>query len=165
MDSDTITDPGLHVVLVAPEIAPNTGNIARTCVAIGAALHLIRPLGFVITDRALRRAGMDYWHHVDLTIHDDWPACQKALEPVVKQWLYFATNGTRRYSDVDYTPGTALVFGSEGAGLPAVVTSNVPPSQLIRIPMRASFRSLNLASAVAIVAYEARRQQGFPNME
>lgn len=156
--------PGLHVVLVSPEIAPNTGNVARTCAAVGAQLHLVRPLGFFLTDRAMRRAGLDYWQHVQVTVHDDWEACKETLTPQVSQWLFFVTAGQRGYADVTYKPGAAIVFGSESKGLPDYIVRDQSPSRLVRIPMRSAIRSLNLANSVAIVAYEARRQQGFPGM-
>ena len=156
--------PPLYVVLVAPEIAPNTGNIARTCAAVGAELHLVRPLGFFLTDRALRRAGMDYWQQVAVGVHDDWDACRKALAPVVQNWYYFLPGGNRRYDEATYGPASALVFGSESKGLPEFIVAAADAGQRLRLPMRRGIRSLNLANAVAVVAYEARRQQGFAGM-
>lgn len=132
---------------------------------MGASLHLVRPLGFVLTDKALRRAGMDYWYRVQVTVHDDWESCKAALTPSVKHWRYFVTNSRQNYADVTYGPGTALVFGSESTGLPARIVDAVPVAELVRIPMAPAIRSLNLANAVAIAAYEARRQQGFPMMQ
>lgn len=147
--------PLLSVVLVMPEIAPNTGAIARLCAAVGAPLHLIEPLGFRLTDRALRRAGLDYWDAVELHRHrnwDDW------LATALPRFHLFSTAGRRSVFDAGYRPGDALVFGSESAGLPEPLLRQWP-DRVRAIPLRAGrVRSLNLAMAVAIALYEALRQ-------
>lgn len=149
------------VVLVAPEIAPNTGNVARTCAVVGARLHLVRPLGFRLSDRLLRRAGMDYWWHVDWTVHDSVDDLLAALEG--RRFCYLDPAGDRWYTDLAFSPGDALIFGSESRGLPAELPRRRPGPRL-RVPMRPGLRSLNLASTVALVVYEAYRQQGFPGL-
>lgn len=147
----------LHVVLYQPEIPQNTGNIARTCAAVGAVLHLIHPLGFYLTDRHLRRAGMDYWHLVEVHEHASWEAFREAY-PDLRLWLT-STRGSRRYVDADFREGDALVFGPESRGLPEELLAAYP-GQDLRIPMLPGRRSLNLSSAVAVVVYEAIRQIG-----
>lgn len=145
----------MNIVLVAPEIPPNTGNVSRLCVSIGARLHLVKPLGFEITDRHLRRAGLDYWEHLELTVHDDFDALLAAAgaDP-----LYIATTrATRPYTDVAYTERDWLVFGSETQGLPGDIVDRLP-ERGIRIPMWGPSRCLNLSNAVAVVAFEAMRQ-------
>jgi tRNA (cytidine/uridine-2'-O-)-methyltransferase len=147
--------PLLHVVLHQPEIAENTGNVGRTCVALGARLWLIRPLGFRLEDRRLRRAGLDYWQHLDWEAVDDWSALMDRL-PGCRPWL-FTKHGTTAYTDAAFSPGDVLVFGSESQGLPLTVLES-HPDRCLRIPMAAEARSLNLAVSVAVGAYEARRQ-------
>ena len=149
----------LHIVLVEPEIPANTGNIARTCAATGAHLHLIRPLGFDISDAAVRRAGLDYWHLVDVTVHDSLQDLF-AQEKPQSFWL-FTTKAPRIYTEVTYSEDAWLFFGKETKGLPEdFLRKNA--SHCLRIPMRAEARSLNLGNSVALVTYEALRQQNFP---
>ncbi len=150
-----------HIVLVNPEIPQNTGNIARTCAATGAKLHLIEPLGFQLSDRYLKRAGLDYWHMMTLEVHPGWEAFL-AANPGAR--LRFATTkAPQDYCAVEYGPEDYLVFGRETRGLDeALLAANY--DRCIRIPMREEARSLNLSNAVAIVLYEALRQQGFPNL-
>jgi len=155
-------DADLHVVLVAPEIPPNAGNVARTCAALGAVLHLIRPLGFFMTDRHLRRAGMDYWRQVRYHVHDDWEAFRRLMP--AERCLFFTPDADRRYDQVEYRRGVGLVFGSESSGLPPAVLAEAPPERRVRIPMRPGIRSLNLATSVGIAAYEAARRLGFPGL-
>jgi tRNA (cytidine/uridine-2'-O-)-methyltransferase len=148
----------LHVVLVEPEIPPNTGNIARLCLAAGARLHLVEPLGFSIDDRALRRAGMDYWHEVDVRT---WPsfAALQAEASADARFFYFTTKTTRRYWDAEFRDGDHLVFGRETRGLPeSLLAANEP--HCLTIPMEPGARSLNLATSAGIALYEAKRQLG-----
>lgn len=145
----------LHVVLYQPEIPHNTGNVARTCAAVGAVLHLIHPLGFFLSDRHLRRAGMDYWPLVEVHEHSSWPAF-RAEYPDLRLWLT-STRAGRRHVDVPFRDGDALVFGPESKGLPEELL-RAYPEQAVRIPMVDGRRSLNLANAVAIAVYEAVRQ-------
>lgn len=156
-----MSDPGsaFHVVLFEPEIPPNTGNIIRLCANTGANLHLIEPLGFVLEDRLLRRAGLDYHEWVTLCVHSDLAAFVDTARP--KRLLLFSTRGTRLYSDVQYLPGDALVFGPETRGLPAELLEAEPPEHRLRLPMRPGNRSINLSNAVAVAVYEAWRQHGF----
>ena len=151
-------DPPLHIVLVHPEIPPNTGNVARLCAATGTVLHLVEPLGFSLSDRYLRRAGLDYWDAVPLRVHPDWPACLAALPPPPSRRYFFTTASPRLWTDAAYRPGDVLVFGCETRGLPdSILAAN--PDGLRGIPMHTeSVRSLNLSSSVAIAAYEALRQ-------
>ncbi len=149
-------DPPLQVALVEPEIPPNTGNIARLCAAVGAPLHLIGPLGFRLHDRALRRAGVDYWDAVNVTRHAVFADYLRDAAPS-RVWL-FSTRGERSHFDARYAPGDALVFGSESHGLDDALL-DAYPEQVIQIPMCTDHvRSLNLANAVAIAVYEALRQ-------
>ena len=152
----------LNVVLYEPEIPANTGNIGRTCVATGTRLHLIEPLGFVLTEKALKRAGLDYWPQLDVTRY----ACyEEFLErnPGVK--IYMATTkGRKVYTDVAYEPDCYLMFGKESAGIPEEILRQHPDGA-IRIPMLPGTRSLNLGNSVAIVLYEALRQNGFSQMQ
>jgi tRNA (cytidine/uridine-2'-O-)-methyltransferase len=148
-----------HIALIHPQIPPNTGQIARLCAATGTALHLVRPLGFRLTDRALRRAGLDYWEKVEVHTHDSLEAFLRAVD--LKRCRLFTKAGTLRYDQVAYAPGDWLVFGSETDGLPPELTAACPECT-VRIPMRAgAVRSLNLASSVSIALYEALRQNGF----
>ncbi|MDI3258051.1 MAG: tRNA (uridine(34)/cytosine(34)/5-carboxymethylaminomethyluridine(34)-2'-O)-methyltransferase TrmL [Kyrpidia sp.] len=150
-----------HVVLVEPEIPPNTGNVARTCAATGSVLHLVRPLGFSVDDRHLRRAGLDYWHLVDIEYHDHF---EDLLHRYPEgRFFYFTTKGRRRYADVQYRPGDFLVFGKETRGLPAELLERFP-EQTVRIPIRSGARSLNLSNSVALALFEALRQTGFPGL-
>lgn len=156
-------EPSLHVVLVEPEIPPNTGNIARLCAAIGAHLHLIEPMGFRLDDATLRRAGMDYWRLVSWSRWRDWATFRRGLPGKARLW-FVEDGGPIRHDHADFQQGDYLVFGRETAGLPApLLEANA--HRWIRIPMlHPGVRSLNLSSSVAIVAYEALRQAGFENL-
>jgi tRNA (cytidine/uridine-2'-O-)-methyltransferase len=150
----------VNIVLVEPEIPPNTGNVARLCAAARATLHLIEPLGFRLDDAQLKRAGLDYWQHLRWHRWLNWTAFQKQLSADARLWL-IESKGPRHYAEVCYQPGDYLVFGRETAGLPAEIIALYPEAWL-RIPMfEARVRSLNLSNCVALVLYEALRQQGF----
>ena len=149
----------IHIVLVEPEIPMNTGNIARTCAATGSRLHLVRPLGFDISDKAVRRAGLDYWSQVDLRVYDGLEDFF-VQHPEPDLWLT-STRAARCYSDAVFRDGCWLFFGKETAGLPGDLLSRYP-ERCIRLPMREGARSLNLANTVAAVTYEALRQLDFP---
>ena len=151
----------LHIVLVNPEIPQNTGNIARTCAATGAKLHLIEPLGFELSDKYLKRAGLDYWRLMTYETHPDWAAFREAYPDAV---LHFATTkAPRDYCAATYGPDDFLVFGRETKGLDEdLLAANY--ERCVRIPMRPDARSLNLSNSVAILLYEALRQQGFPGL-
>ena len=151
----------LNIVLVEPEIPQNTGNIARTCAATRSRLHLVRPLGFDISERAVRRAGLDYWHMVDLQVYDSLDHFF-AVNPRPDLWLA-PTKAPRDYTQVQYREGCWLMFGKETAGLPGDLRAKWR-DRCVRIPMRPDARSLNLANSVAVLAYEALRQQGFPEL-
>lgn len=149
--------PPFEIVLVEPCIPPNTGNAARTCAATGSRLHLIEPLGFQIDDRHLRRAGLDYWPHVDLTVHKDWTSF--AAGRTTERLHLFSIHGRHPLHQVRFHPGDALVFGSETSGLPRELL-NQHPERTVCLPMRTEWvRSLNLSNTVAIALYEALRQQ------
>jgi tRNA (cytidine/uridine-2'-O-)-methyltransferase len=150
-------DPLLHIVLYQPEIPQNTGNIGRTCVAIGARLWLIRPLGFRVDDKSLRRAGMDYWQHLDWEVVDSLRDVT-ASQPDAQLWCLTKT-ATRLVWDATFRRGDILLFGSESRGLPAAILHE-QPSRNLKLPMSELVRSLNLASTVNTVAYEALRQFG-----
>ncbi len=153
---------GLNIVLYEPEIPANTGNIGRTCVAAGARLHLIEPLGFHLSEKAIKRAGMDYWKELDVTRYLNW---QDFLEKNPGADVYMATTKARQtYTDVQYGPDSYLMFGKESAGIPEEILKE-NPSRCVRIPMVGDIRSLNLANSVAIVLYEALRQNKFAHME
>ncbi len=149
----------LHVVLFQPEIPPNTGNVIRLCANSGAALHLIRPLGFELDHAKLRRAGLDYHEFATVAAYDDLAAFLHAVAP--RRLLALSTRGSRRYDSVEYADGDALLFGPETRGLPQDVLDAVDAQHRVRLPMRPGNRSLNLSNAVAIVVYEAWRQLGF----
>jgi len=149
--------PCLHVVLYQPEIPYNAGSVGRTCVAVGAKLWLVRPLGFRVDDYYLRRAGMDYWQQLEWDVVDDWAALEKAL-PDARRW-YFSKKAAREYGDVAYERGDVLVFGCESQGLPAEMLEEAG-QRAVRIPIRDAARSLNLSNSVAVVAFEALRQWG-----
>lgn len=151
----------LHIVLVEPEIPQNCGNIARTCAATRSRLHLIRPLGFDISEKAVRRAGLDYWHMVDLTVYDNIDHFF-SLHPQPDVWLA-TTKAPRDYSQARFSSDCWLMFGKETAGLPEWLREKYR-SRCIRIPMREDARSLNLANSVAILTYEALKQNGFPGL-
>ena len=147
--------PLLHVVLFQPEIPYNTGSVGRTCVAVGAKLWLVRPLGFRVDDYYLRRAGLDYWERLNWQVVDDWTALTAAL-PTGRRW-FFTKKAERTYLDIEFLHGDMLVFGAESAGLPDWLLDEHSDS-LVRIPIRPEVRSLNLSNSVAIAAYEALRQ-------
>lgn len=151
----------MHVVLFQPEIPPNTGNVARLCAATRTCLHLIEPLGFALDEPALRRAGLDYWPHVEWRLWPDWPTFMASIPQGARLWLVEA-NGPLRYTEVRYTPEDYLVFGRETAGLPRALLE-AHRTTWVRLPMfHPEVRSLNLANCVAVVLYEALRQLGFP---
>ena len=147
------------IVLYEPEIAPNTGNVLRLAANSGARLHLVRPLGFTLRDKQLARAGLDYADFSAITVHDDWNACRTHFRS--RRMFAVTTRGLTRYDLPRYREDDVFVFGPETRGLPLAVLDTFAPEQRIRVPMRAGNRSLNLANAVAIVAYEAWRQNGF----
>jgi len=151
----------MHIVLVEPEIPPNTGNVARLCAATHTTLHLIEPFGFKLDDKQLKRAGMDYWDHLECRRWRSWAEFQERLEPSARLW-FIESGGPKRYSEVSYKPDDYLVFGRETAGLPkSLLEEN--RERWLRIPMfNAESRSLNLSNCVALVLFEALRQQGFP---
>ena len=151
----------LNIVLVEPQIPQNTGNISRTCAVTGARLHLVRPFGFEITDKHLKRAGLDYWNELDITYYDGL-ADFFAKNPNGK-FFYFTTKGRHIHSDMTYPDNCYLVFGREDAGLPEEILHDNPDSCL-RIPMRPKLRSLNLSNSVAIAAYEVLRQWDYPEL-
>ena len=150
-------EPVLHIVLHQPEIPHNTGSVGRTCVAIGAKLWLVRPLGFRVDDYYLRRAGLDYWERLEWEVVDDWRQLTERLAG--RRFYYFTKTAERRYSDVAYQREDVLVFGCETKGLPRELLDADPESAL-KIPIRSAVRSLNLSNSAAIVAYEAVRQLG-----
>ena len=151
----------MHVVLVEPEIPPNTGNVARLCAATRSTLHLVEPLGFKLDDAQLKRAGMDYWEHVRWRRWADWKTFLHKLGPAARLW-FIESGGPRPYTQAAFAPGDYLVFGRETAGLPRILLEENRQSWL-RIPMfNAQARSLNLSNCVALVLFEALRQQGFP---
>lgn len=152
----------INIVLLEPEIPANTGNIGRTCVATGTRLHLIEPLGFSLSEKALKRAGMDYWSELDVTTYVNYEDFL-ARNPEAK--LYFATTkGQHIYSDAQYEDNCYIVFGKESAGIPEEILKEHPET-CVRIPMIGETRSLNLSNSVAVVLYEALRQQGFAHMK
>lgn len=151
----------LNIVLHEPEIPANTGNIGRTCVAAGARLHLIEPLGFKINEKALKRAGLDYWDKLDVTVYDNY---EDFLEKNPGAKIYMATTKAKQvYTEVSYEPDCYLMFGKESAGIPEEILVKHPDTA-VRIPMIGDIRSLNLGNSVAIMLYEALRQNGFQSM-
>lgn len=151
----------MHIVLYQPEIPQNTGNIARTCAATGAVLHLIKPLGFSLEDKYLKRAGLDYWHMMEYRVHESF---EELLEAYPQAKMHFlSTKAPRGYTEVRYEENDFLVFGCETRGLPESLLSRVY-DRCVRIPMVPQARSLNLSNSVAIVLYEALRQQQFQNL-
>jgi len=147
------------LILFEPEIPPNTGNIIRLCANTGTKLHLIKPLGFEMDERRLRRAGLDYREFVDVAVHDGLEACLAAITP--RKLYAFSTHGTSNYSSPEFAEGDAFLFGPETRGLPTEILESMPAEQRLRIPMQQDIRSLNLSNAAAVVVYEAWRQQGF----
>lgn len=150
-----------RIVLVAPEIPPNTGNVIRLAANTGCELHLIEPLGFAMDDKQLRRAGLDYHEYADVRRHASWAQWQATARADPARTFAFTTRGQQLFTDMRYLPGDWLVFGSESAGLPDHVRAAVSPDRQLRLPMRAGQRSLNLSNAVAVVVFEAWRQLGF----
>ena len=147
-----------HIVLVEPEIPQNTGNIARTCAATGCVLHLVRPIGFELSDQYLKRAGLDYWDLVTVRVHDSFEQLQKEFPAA--RYFYFTTKAPRAYTQAAFEEGDFLVFGKETKGLPEELLVK-HPKECVRIPMIAESRSLNLSNSVAIAVYEGLRQNGF----
>lgn len=149
----------LDVVLYEPEIPPNTGNVIRLCANTGAHLHLIKPLGFELDDKKLRRAGLDYREWAEVQLHDNLAAYLLACKPA--RLFAFSTKGENRFTDVQYADGDALLFGPESRGLPAELLQGLASEQVLRLPMREQSRSLNLSNTVAIAVFEVWRQSGF----
>ena len=149
----------LHVILFRPEIPPNTGNVIRLCANAGAALHLIRPLGFELDDARLRRAGLDYHEYARVVVHDDLTSCCEAIG--TPRLFAFSTRGRVAHVDAHFADGDALLFGCETAGLPDNVLDDIPAAHRLRLPMQPGSRSLNLSNTVAVAVYEAWRQLGF----
>lgn len=148
-----------HILLYEPEIPPNTGNIIRLCANTGAQLHLIEPLGFELDDARLKRAGLDYHEYAEVSRYASLQECLQQLQP--KRVFGFSTRGKRNVFDVDFQAGDAFLFGPETRGLPASLRAELGENSVLRLPMLPVNRSLNLANAVAVVVYEAWRQQGF----
>ena len=152
----------MNIVLLEPEIPQNTGNIGRTCFATGTRLHLIEPMKFVINDKNLKRAGMDYWKDLDVTIYDSYKDfCEK--NPDAKIW-YATTKAPKKYTDVEYGPNDYIMFGKESAGIPEEILVE-HKANCVRIPMNEGIRSLNIANSVAIMLFESLRQQDFAGMQ
>jgi len=150
-----------HIVLVHPEIPPNTGNVIRLAANTGCALHLVEPLGFSMDDKLLRRAGLDYHEFTAVQRHADWAALQAAQRAAGGQLWAFSTRGTKMLGEVAWQPGDWLVFGCETSGLPDMVRDSVASERRVRLPMRPGQRSLNLSNSVAVAVFEAWRQQGY----
>jgi tRNA (cytidine/uridine-2'-O-)-methyltransferase len=150
-----------HIVLVHPEIPPNTGNVIRLAANTGCTLHLVEPLGFSMDDRLLRRAGLDYHEYAEVKRHADWQALLAAEQPASNRMFALTTRGTRAVHDVRFQPGDWLVFGSETPGLAPELRESFAAPQRLRLPMREGQRSLNLSNAVAVTVFEAWRQIGF----
>jgi tRNA (cytidine/uridine-2'-O-)-methyltransferase len=150
-----------NIVLVHPEIPPNTGNVIRLAANTGCALHLIEPLGFSMEDRLLRRAGLDYHEFAPVRRHADWQAFVDAMQPEPARLFAFTTRGSRPFAEVAWRAGDWLVFGSETAGLPADLRETFPLDQRVRLPLREGQRSLNLSNAVAVAVFEAWRQNAY----
>ena len=152
----------LSVVLVHPEIPPNTGNVIRLTANTGAELHLVEPLGFRMDDRDLKRAGLDYHEYASVRVHRDFEACRAAIDAdAPRRWFALTTQGAHSLYDARFAPGDVLVFGCETAGLPPPLLDEFPADRRLRIPMRPGLRSLNLSNAVAVAVYEAWRQLRF----
>ena len=156
----------IHIVLVEPEIPQNTGNIARTCAIVGAKLHLVKPLGFEISDKYLKRAGLDYWDKLDMEIHESFEKFLNKYNPENSNMFFVTTKGKNVYSDIDYSKMDEVfaLFVKETKGLPEDILKKYLQNT-VRIPMRENFRSLNLSNSVAIVAYEMLRQDEFKNLQ
>jgi tRNA (cytidine/uridine-2'-O-)-methyltransferase len=150
-----------HVVLVQPEIPPNTGNVIRLCANTGAQLHLIEPLGFPLDDSKMKRAGLDYHEYAKMRVHKDWAAFLAEVQPDPARLFAMTTHGSSPFAGLAFAPGDVFVFGSETRGLDPALRESFPPSQRIRLPMRPDNRSLNLSNTVAVVVFEAWRQNGY----
>ncbi len=151
------------VVLFQPEIPPNTGNVVRLTANAGCRLHLVEPLGFDLSTKQLRRAGMDYSEFADVQVHKDWPACRAALQS--RRWWIFSARATHSFASVQFEPGDVFLFGPESTGLPAEIQNQFASETRLRLPMKAGCRSINLSNTVAIVVYEAWRQNGYAGCE
>lgn len=151
----------VNIVLVEPEIPPNTGNVARLCAVTGCSLHLVRPLGFSLDDKHLKRAGLDYWNLLDIYYYDGW--ADFMAKHAGTEIFLATTKGGRHYHEFSYPPGSFLVFGKETKGLAPEILNSMP-ERCCRLPMRQETRSLNLSNAVAVMVYEALRQQDFPGL-
>lgn len=149
----------LHIVLFEPEIPPNTGNIIRLCANTGAQLHLVKPLGFTLEDKQLKRAGLDYHEFASLKVYEDWHECKAALQG--KRLFAITTKGSTRHSDISFVDEDVFVFGPETRGLPEEIRAEFTPEHRVRLPMLPDSRSLNLSNSAAILLYEAWRQVGF----
>ena len=150
-----------HVVLVEPEIPPNTGNVIRLCANTGAQLHLIEPLGFPLDDAKMRRAGLDYHDYATMQVHKHWDAFLAAVRPDPARMFALTTHGAAPFADARFQPGDVFVFGAESRGLDPALRETFPAAQRIRLPMQPGNRSLNLSNTVAVVVYEAWRQNGY----
>lgn len=148
-----------HVILYEPEIPPNTGNVIRLCANMGAALHLVKPLGFELDDKRLRRAGLDYREWASMQVHEDLSACLDKVQP--RRLFALSTRGRRSYADATFGEGDGFLFGPETRGLPAIVLESLPEAHRLHLPMVPQSRSLNLSNTVAVVLYEAWRQLAF----
>ena len=161
MTSSSAASP-FAIVLVHPEIPPNTGNVIRLTANTATTLHLVEPLGFRLDDRELKRAGLDYHEYASVKVHRDFDACRTALDgDGARRWFAFATTGASTLYDARFLPGDVLAFGCESSGLPDAILARFAPAARLRIPMRPGVRSLNLSNAVAVAVYEAWRQVGF----
>ena len=150
-----------HVVLVEPEIPPNTGNVIRLCANTGAQLHLVEPLGFPLKDARMRRAGLDYHEYAEMQVHPNWQAFLNSTKPNPERIFAFTTHGSSLFSSLRFEAGDVFVFGAETRGLDPALRDSFPAEQRIRLPMRPDNRSLNLSNAVAVVVFEAWRQHNF----
>lgn len=151
----------INIVMVEPEIPQNTGNVARTCAATGARLHIVKPMGFEPTDKKLKRAGLDYWHYLDITYYE---SLDDFFEKTDGPYFYFTTKARSAHSDAEYPDGCYLLFGKESKGLPEELLLKNPES-CVRIPMAGGIRSLNLSNSVAIAVYETLRQWNYPELQ
>lgn len=150
-----------QIVLFEPEIPPNTGNIIRLCANTGCKMHLIEPLGFALDDKRLRRAGLDYGEWKDIRTHESWDAFLRSERPPPDRCFALSTKGSRHYTDARFRTGDFMIFGPETRGLPEAIRTGMGSEQVLRIPMLTGSRSMNLSNAVAVLVYEAWRQQGF----
>ena len=150
-----------HVVLVEPEIPPNTGNVIRLCANTGAQLHLIEPLGFPLDDTKMKRAGLDYHEYANMLVHKSWEAYLSSQQPDTSRMFAMTTHGSSPFASASFRPGDVFVFGSETRGLAPERRESFPPAQRIRLPMMPDNRSLNLSNTVAVVVFEAWRQNGY----